>query len=201
MKTILLLALFIFTGGILWNTSLAGPGPLGLGAGLFNPHMGEVQTDLNGSTKSVDLHPFITATASYNFTQEMALEGHLGLGIPQTSQDQSIKKSYHFANLYFVYRYLNFDFSAGPGVLLTRISGEGGTKTLRNGNTSSSFYIPSASSTASNTTLNIGAGTTFEKLLKANIMAVWTNPTVKEKRSISLNFSLTYILDIWSFRK
>ena len=172
-------------------------GKLGFGVGVLNPHMNEMRKGIADETESTNLHPYLTAQLPFHFPYSLSLVGHVALGIPQSSDDEDTSKSHHFANLYLQYNWKQLNVFAGPGLLFTRISGEGGTVTLNNGNSTSNFFRPSSTSMASNTTMNLGINWNPITEVSGSFQAMWTNPTVKLRRSLSLALSLFFHLDLW----
>ena len=138
-----------------------------LGAGVLSHNAGKVATDASAGTKPYwsELYTQVSLEANFGLTTHWMISPDFHYTYPYKSTPESKEKtSIYTVGLRGIRRLSDrFDFQIGPGVLFYKISGDGGTQTLNNGAGTTVFGIPSGSSTAANTYLNLGLGINFSR--------------------------------------
>jgi len=163
-----------------------------VGAGNLTQFVGRVQTDDSGSTNSFELNPYVSAGASFHVWNSFTFDPELSFDFPSSGDDGYIKTWTYWIQLPVAYRYENFKFKFGPGFLFNKISAEGGTVTLNNGNSTSDFPLPNGSSTSRNLTMNLGVDWEFIKDISIRTEGWIINLTDSESRSINYTISFYY---------
>lgn len=178
------------THGALWARTT-------VGMGLFNSS-GTTQKDPSGGTNRTSFSPSFYATSSFKFLGNhfIAPMGgfvwHRDAGEDEYG-DHSKKTYFVAANLIrpFLGR---FAFHYGYGMFMTKISGDGGAVTVRNGDGYGEAYRPEESVTSYNSTLNAGV----EYLPKNNVSIrgdlFLFSPLSSDKRSPAYQFSVGFML-------
>lgn len=150
MKKIIFLILILFS--IKSNASL-----FWLGMGNSTHNFLSAQSDKKGSKKSFDLGP----TVLLGFTVPFLTSGTFlspGIGYAKYFTKDKTSKSdiiiqYHLNQYLFSNIYLRYGFSN----YITSIGGDGGTTTLNNGSSTSTFYIPSETKKSYTASFDIGS--------------------------------------------
>lgn len=163
--------------------------------GGYVPFGLSTQKETTGSKNTLSFDPMvgvntIFATPFYNqlFIPEFAMVFH-GEG-----QDGYSKKTMLFL--------LDFGHQFGPqtilrygiGTILTKVKSDGGTVTLLNGSTPTTFYKPDESTTSWNTTLNLGVEHSFSRTYALRFQTYWFSLLDSEARKVSYSLSAVYYL-------
>lgn len=166
--------------------------------GHMSPFLGRWQEDTSGTTSSAfDLHPYIAFNTKTPIFGSHLFFPELGYVFPKSSHDQDspTKRS----TLYLLYNlgypimegtYLKY----GLGTFITKISGQGGTVTRRNGSSSREFDVPSETVSSYNTTLNLGIEIFPSESYSAKIEGHLWNFFNSDNRSVNFNIGFSYYL-------
>jgi hypothetical protein len=134
---------------------------IGLGIGTHSPFLGRVQVDDSGTQNGLELNPAFTLSSMFHLSEHFAFTPSVSYIYSRNNAvDLTKKKEFNFKadlSLILTTGIGPFHFLFSPGLYLTRISGDGGETTLKNGNATESFYLPKESSTAYNFSTGIGS--------------------------------------------
>ena len=162
-----------------------------MGAGNLTHQAGKYASDV-GSVSYFEFRPLFTASYRYEYSPEFSFIPEVGITLPETSDDETSSTLYSFLNAPIAYHYGDWTFRFGPGFFFTRISGNGGTLRLQNGNTTDEFPVPNGSATTRNLTWNLGAQTNFDKDWSARFDLSILKLFDSEKRAMNHVLTLNY---------
>ena len=155
-KNLVVIICLLFTTELLAKTSFW------LGLGSVTHNVLSAQTDADGSeTKKFDLTPTILVGASipFKYLNKTFISPGLGYAKYLDTEDDYTKSEiilqYHFNYIFRPWLAFRYGFSN----YITMIGGDGGSKTLNNGNSTSTFYVPSK--TRSSYTASVDFGPEF----------------------------------------
>ena len=184
----------VFTAVILFLTIFPKQIPAMVGIGGYVPFGFSTQKESNGDTNATTFHPMVslngivTSIFGQLFVPELGLVEHLG------EYDEYRKRTIfvlfdlaYVVNDSFLLRY-------GVGTFMTRISGDGGSVELNNGNTTQTFYRTSESITSYNTTLDFGMELAYNKNYAFKLEGYLFGLFDANSRKISYSLSLNYYL-------
>lgn len=110
----------------------------------------------------------------------------------KTAQDDAATKKILFTSVtYALLKDDSFRLRAGTGLLFYSIAGKGGSVTLQNGGSTSTFYRPSETKTSRLFHLNAGSDYRLTEEIKVHGDLILVGP-LTEKRTLSLFVGLTY---------
>lgn len=125
----------------------------------------EVQTSSSGNTDNYEIAPYISLSSDYKLNVKYALIPELGWVITRDAGDSRIQKNLFFTKLDMAYYVTKkFRLRAGTSLMILNIKGQGGEKSLSNGDGQDTYFIPSESRTALNQTLDFAAEFLIEKI-------------------------------------
>ncbi len=164
-------------------------------AGGYVPFGLSTQKETTGSKNTLSFDPmvgvntiFATPFTGHLFLPEFAMAFH------GTGQD-GYKKSTMFFLLDFGYQLrAQTILRYGVGTVLTRISGDGGTVNLLNGNTPTDFYAPNEARTSWNTTVDLGIEHSFSSDYALRFQTYIFSMFDAEARKLSYSLNLVYYL-------
>ena len=111
-------------------------------------HIGKIQTDADGGTNFLEFSPGVfiaTSTPAPLLTNTWMYPG-AAIFFPERSGDDLYTKWYAELNFHLLTPLTaSFDFIYGATYLMNLIVGAGGTSVQNNGNSSSTYYVPSES--------------------------------------------------------
>lgn len=166
-----------------------------LGAGLMNQSPGRYQTEVAGDKSKMNNQPTLQTGLVYNFDEDWTFHGDFGFLWPGDTEESYISKQVYFFNAHGGYALSKkWLIRLGTSFYFTRISGDGGTTSIRNGNGFTDFYVPEQSIISQNTTLNIAKEYFFHKEYSVKGEVYVFNPISSEKRTINLALTLHYHL-------
>jgi len=196
MKSILLLALLLF--GTTANALV--------GVGHMSKFVGSWTNDQEGGQESY-FDPWLYFSLNENFPiwGNIIFQPEIGMTLKKSSYgdddtyngsgDEASNRQLMFLHLNFMYRNSSpIQFKGGVGIFATKISGEGGAVTRRNGGTDATYYLPSETVTSYNNTLNLGIESFL--LPKTSIefeTYVW-DILASDSRRLSFSLGLNYYL-------
>jgi hypothetical protein len=166
-----------------------------VGIGGYVPFGPSTQKDTTGSKNTFSLDPMLSVntvipTGFYNqlFLPEFGYVFH-GEGDDGYSKKTMLFLADfgHRLSSTLVLRY-------GLGTTLTRIGGDGGAVSLRNGGSSSTFYRAGESETSWNTTINFGIETAINPNYAFRFQTYWFSLFDGESRKGSYSFNILYYL-------
>jgi hypothetical protein len=166
-----------------------------LGAGAIGHDAGKVATDATSSSKPIlgDIYTHATLMTFLKVSDFWDLSGDFHYAIPYKKSPEGGETSTIFGGgLRVFYRITNgLDVHLGPGVQFYQINGNGGTVSLNNGSGSSTFAIPSGSSTSRILYLDTGLGVSFGQIRLDSLVLI-SNLFSSNRRAISpvLNLSV-----------
>lgn len=162
-----------------------------MGLGNLTHQAGKYASDV-GTVSYFDFRPVIAAAYRYEFNSEFSFIPEIGATLPETSEDETYSTFYSFINLPLAWHYDYFTFRFGPGFFFTRISGNGGTLKLQNGNSTDEFPVPSGTATTRNLTWNLGLQAAFDKEWSARFDLSILKLFVSEKRALNHLLTINY---------
>ncbi len=172
-----------------------------LGVATMTEQVNEVQTSGDGSKNSFELNPGILAGIALPLNNSSTLNfcPEIGVLLPRHTEGGDITRS-----SYFFWSNLSYDISdwtlrAGLGINYTRISSTGGTKSLGNGNSSSTFYLPQYAETANNFVIQAGIEYFFSRSFSSRIDGVTLGVGDSDKRAFSYMISILYHINPQTF--
>jgi len=172
-------------------TAQANFSDLHFGAGLMNQYIGKFQKEANGDTSSFNHRLTLEAGTEYKLNETWSLLGYFGFLWPGGSEDEQIsKQTYYLFGEVGHWLSEQLLIKSGTGFYITSISGEGGTKALRNGTGTTNFFVPDQSSSARNVTLNLGAEYFYWDNYSTQFKILAFNPL--NSRNRTFNYALTF---------
>lgn len=163
-----------------------------LSLGNLCEFVGKIQTDDNGATNSCEFNPYLAASVDVPLTSQFFLSPEVGFTMPKKGRDENISKMSLFALANTKYKMDYFHVIGGAGLFFTRISAEGGTEELNNGNTTSAFPLPEGAVYSRNFIVNAGFGIDFSKSISADLHTYVFNLLTSEDRAFSILINGTY---------
>lgn len=155
-------------------------------------YVGKIQTDENGATNTCSFNPYLAGSIDYSITPQFFISPEIGFTFPKHGRDEHISKMTLFALANTKYKFDSLYFIAGAGLFFTRLSADGGTEELNNGNTTSSFPLPEGAVFTRNFIINAGLGYNFTTSLSADLHTYVFNLTTKEDRAFSILINGSY---------
>ena len=162
------------------------------GAGTITQFVGRIQQDESGETTSFDFNPYLSIGTEFGLYEDFSFAPEFAFSFPSSGRDPRISKMSYWTQLFGVYTYEEFKIKFGPGLIMNRVSSDGGTQTLKNGTGTSDFPMPSGSSTSRNLTLNTALEWEFIKSVSARFEGWVVNVSDSESRSFSYTLSAYY---------
>lgn len=164
-------------------------------AGGYVPFGLSTQKETTGSKNTLSFDPMIgintifpTPFPGHLFLPEFAMVFH-------GSGQDGYKKSTMLFLLDFGYQLRNdLLLRYGVGTILTKVSGDGGTVSLLNGNTPTDFYVPNESATSWNTTLNLGIEHAFSLQYALRFQTYVFSLLDSEARKLSYSLNVVFYL-------
>jgi hypothetical protein len=164
-----------------------------LSVGNLCEYIGKIQTDESGSTNTCSFNPYIASSVDFPMVNEQfMLSPEVGFSFPKSGRDEKISKMSLFILGNAKYKFSLFHIIAGAGLFFTRISGEGGSQTLNNGNSTIDFPMPDSTIYSRNFIFNLGLGTNFNQEWSADIHTYIFNLLTSEDRAFSIAINGTY---------
>ena len=194
MKKIFIL-LFIFSSLSALNAhaySSSSSSSFFIGFGNTTRNMHSAQTDGVGGRKYIEAGPTILAGTSFPFIFS-GMNFNPAIGYSKYSTSDNTKTSefviqYHinqalFSNLNLIYGFSNY---------LTRISGDGGSTVLNNGNSTATFYVPSSTVTSYTASMDIGSEFIFTNEWSARLQFSIVRFLSSDRRRVNNLITVNY---------
>jgi hypothetical protein len=162
------------------------------GIGTQTQFVGKVQSDEVGSTNKFEFNPYLTAAAEVSLTDNFSFYPEFGVLIPDSTRDPLVSKMTYFFLGSFGYELRDWVVRAGLGLSMTRISGDGGTQVLDNGNGQTSFPMPEGSATSRNVILNLGTEYFIHQDWSARVESSVYNPINSRNRAFTYQLAFYY---------
>jgi hypothetical protein len=162
------------------------------GAGTLTQFVGRIQQDESGATNNFDFNPYLAIGTEFGLYKDFSFAPEFAFSFPKSSRDSQISKMSYWAQLFAIYTYSDFKLKFGPGLIMNRISADGGTQSLNNGTGTSDFPMPNGSSTSRNLTLNTALEWQFINTVSARFEGWVVNLSDSESRSFSYTLSAYY---------
>lgn len=129
------------------------------GVGAFSHYFQKVAVNEDGSRGLLgDISPLVNANIEFGIWDAFRFRPGLAWTFIPKRPDNSAKSSHFIFSIPAIFEFSGLELKAGLGLLLNRISGEGGNVVLNNGSSMATFSRPSGSSTASNFFASLGVG-------------------------------------------
>lgn len=196
MKTILLL----------FSLMLIQPSHALVGVGHMSKFIGSWTNNQDGSQESY-FDPWLYLSVNENFPiwDNIIFQPEFGMTLKKSSYgdddtyngsgDEASKRQLMFLHLNFMYRNASpVQFKGGVGIFMTKISGEGGAVTRRNGASEATYYLPSENVTSYNNTLNLGIESFLFPQTSIEFETYTWNILASESRRFSFSLGLNYYL-------
>jgi hypothetical protein len=174
-----------------------------IGAGVYAPFPGSIQTDKKGGKNYFTPMPMIQLEHNFVFRRSFVIRPQLGfiyhLPVPSSTPTKSDYSKYGLhAQILFKKDFTKrLQFLYGVGNHMTVISGSGGTRLLNNGNSETTFSLPSESVTSYNGTLDLG----FLFWLKNNTVSLqWMTSIFSILNAEKRDFSTSFVIN-WEGKK
>lgn len=175
-----------------WSTTKARTFDFYLGVGNLSQFSGQVQTDDQGTTQFFSFKPTFSAGINYQFYRNFTVTPELTLTLPETGRDPNISKWQYFVTATGGYQLYDWNFRAGLGLALQRISGDGGYQTLSNGTTTTDFPLPESASVSRNVITTLGVQYAFLSNWSARFDALIYNLESGQNRNFSHTLTVIY---------
>jgi len=163
-----------------------------VGLGGYVPFGPAVQKEKDGGRSTTSFHPMLTLNTNYPMFFDHFFTPQIGLVLHGDKYDETKKKTvfilwdvaYSF-NSSLLLRY-------GFGSFLTKVGGDGGTISMPNGNSTTTFAKPDKTVTSYNTTLNLGVEYGLNRHYSAQFETYVFNTLDKQSREVSYSLSVNY---------
>lgn len=164
------------------------------GMGLLTYRFGELSEDPTGARSMISaIYPEISLGGRFYLSEHWRLAPRVHYTFPGRSiVDDTATASIIYFSIPFIKDFYTLDLKFGMGLLLYRISGEGGTVELNNGNSTSTFGKPGLSSTSNLFTLEIGVGRLIYEQLRFDMDLFATTPVDASRRSLGMRAGVSY---------
>ena len=192
---------FIFISFFILSSTEANLSDWNFGAGLMNQSPGRYQTDVGGDQSSFNNRLTIETGLVYDLYEDWTLHGDFGLLWPGGNDETFISKQVYYLNGHIGYEVAKDWFiRTGGGFYFTRISGDGGTASIRNGNGFTDFPIPEETSTSRNTTFNLAGEYFFDPEYSVKLEGFLFNITSSRNRTYNVALTIRYHLgdSVWA---
>jgi len=167
-----------------------------IGVGSFSEFMGKVQTTVQGEKNSYDFKPYLSIGADGVLYEDFSFIPELVLTFPEKGRDENISRFTFLTLFTFGYHFHDFLFKVGTGFAFTRLSSDGGTQTLANGNNpSEDFFLPDGGSTSRNMITTLGIQYFVHQNWSIQASGIYYNLTDSESSAWSSLLSVNFHID------
>ena len=163
-----------------------------LGVGNLSQFSNKIQIDDQGKTSFLSFKPTFHAGIDYEIFSNISLIPELILTLPEKGRDPNISKWQYFALMSGGYKLSNWMFRFGFGFAMQRLSADGGTESLNNGTSTTSFPLPETSSVSQNFVTLLGVQYEFLQNWSARVEAMVYNAEDGEDRAVSHTLTVIY---------
>ncbi len=168
--------------------------------GTLTEFPGAYQVDTQG-TKSgnFDFNPYFAFGLEFTLPKPWFWMTEIGITLPKTTPDEALTIYTMFLRTDFAYLtlYDKLKLLIGTSLMVTVMKGNGGTTTLGNAGTSTTFYRPELTQTAVNNTLDLGLEYQFSKHWSTRLQAIAYQIFNAEKTQYSYTLGVNYY---WGYK-
>ncbi len=167
--------------------------------GSLTQFPGEYQIDTAGTkSSSFDFHPYFAGGLEYTLPEDWFITVEGGLTVPETTADEALTLYTLFLRSDFAYRVLGgrLKLLIGSSIMMMIMKGNGGTTTLGNAGSSTTFYRPELTQTTYNNTFDLGAEYRFNQEWGARAQLIAYSIFDSEKTQYSYTLSINYSWDL-----
>ncbi len=187
---------------LVWATNA----PALVGVGHMTKFAGSWTSNQDGSQESYfNPWPYLSVHELFPVMNNILFQPEFGLTLKKSSYgdedtyngsgDEASKRQLMFLHLNFMYRNSSpVQFKGGVGFFMTKISGEGGAVTRRNGASDATYYLPSETVTSYNNTLNLGIESFLLPKTSIEFESYTWDILSSESRRFSFSLGLNYYL-------
>lgn len=169
---------------LLLTTSLFAMEDLYVGFGNMSKYTKAVQVDSAGGTEAFNINPLFKIEARFDMSESWYFLPEFALVLPQDLRDSMTHKQIFIVMPGFGYRMdPSFMLHGGLGLQFTHIYGDGGTKTLNNGTSTTSFPVPDRNVMTSNAIVNLGGNYFFNKFFSGRLEVSVMNLLIDSERT------------------
>lgn len=165
-----------------------------LGAGTTTRNVGSAQNELSGDTVTFGFNPTLIVGTTLPFffpgiylSPGIGYAKYLSNNKDNTSRNEIILQ-YHLAQEIIPAFYLRYGFSN----TITKIGGDGGTVSLKNGDSTSTFYVPEETKTSFMGSLDLGFEMLLESTFGARLQLSVDRFLSSERRRLSHLLTMNY---------
>ena len=166
--------------------------PLWVGFGTTTRNFSTAQSESSGGTKKFGFNPTLLVGTNLPFFYADFFFSP-GIGFAKYSSEDNTTRSeiilqYHISQVITSYFLLQY----GLSNTITKIGGKGGTVVLNNGNSTSTFYVPSETKTTYLASLDIGGEMIFTDSIGSRLQLSIDRFLSSERRRVSHILTLNY---------
>lgn len=147
------------------------------------------QTDIEGNTETFDFNPYLGFGLEFTLPAPWYLSTEIGGTLPKTMADGAGTFNIFYLRADAIYRANRWKFLIGSSIVMSVFKGTGGTTTLSNGGTPTTFYRPELTQTALNNTFDLGIEYHFSKKWSARFQTLTYSLFDEDQRQISYTLS------------
>ena len=152
-----------------------------------------VQTGSSGEKKFFELRPTLGVGMSSPFLGEFKFKPEFNWVLPHGKNEFKIIKNLLMIRADLVRPITSWlDLRVGTSVMWLSQQGQGGSTTLSNGNSQSSFYYPDEFRSSFNNTIDLGLELFPSPLGSLRLQTYWYAPFKEERRQVSYTLFLCY---------
>lgn len=187
-----LLAGVILSATVILNPTSTHAANLYFGPGIFIPYAGRLSNSSTGSPSIFSpILPDLVLTGQFSSLWDFGISPVLGYTVfGHKSVDGGEKSTYLPFALRINKSFGLFDFRFGPGVLFYSISGAGGTSVQSNGSSTTTYALPSNSTTSRLLFFDMGTGINFDPF-RVDLDGLISG-TFSSRRAVSLMLTVSY---------
>ena len=163
-----------------------------VGVGGYVPFGVHTQKTDDGLRNTMSMHPLLSLKRRWKVSKKLFLSGILGHVIHLGEKDKYSKTTTLYVIDFASIIDHDFSFHYGVGAIVTKISGDGHERRVRNGNTFASAWAPSRTIASQNIIFNIGMEFLLERNFTMKMEAYTFGLFSSSKRKISHSFSLIH---------
>mgnify|MGYP001627352412 CR=1 FL=1 len=168
---------------------------IGFHLGSLTEFVGEIQVDDKGTTETFSVNPALGFSLDIELNEDWALIPELHWVLPREA-GPGVSKNLFMLRTDFAWRGADlWRLRAGTSLMVNNMRGEGGTRTLNNGSSTSDFYVPAESRTSVNNTLDFGGELLLDSFALRTQLFIYS-PLKSERRQYSYLLVATYYYDL-----
>lgn len=169
---------------------------LAVNAGFHTEFYNSVQIDDSGSMRKFDYAPTLGFGASVPLDNAWRFLPELNWVLPRYAGSSRILRNLFMIRGDFGYDPLEWlRLRVGTSLMLLNQHGQGGSTSISNGNSSSTFYYPDENHSSINNTFDLGVEVMYEQW-SLRLQTYTYSLFKEERRQVSYNLFLTYFWDL-----